>query len=191
MKPRADAWLAALAGLAASIALLVLLPLAPALAGIVLTVVLAYLALIDSRTRLLPDRLTLPLIVAGLGLSLTGLPPGPLAAAAGAVVGYAVIAGLASAYRSTRGIEGIGLGDAKLLSALGAWTGIAALPVIVLVAALTALVAYGLSRRPSIFDSRHALPFGPFLAVAGWLAFVVVHRQLDIPRLITSALFGQ
>jgi leader peptidase (prepilin peptidase)/N-methyltransferase len=73
------------------------------------------------------------------------------------------------AYRRLRRREGLGQGDAKLFAAAGAWLGIAALPQVVLLAALAALIAAaGLSLAGTRLRAHTALPFGPFLALASW-----------------------
>jgi leader peptidase (prepilin peptidase)/N-methyltransferase len=132
------------------------------------------LALIDLETWLLPDVLTLPLIAAGLAVSAFGLVPGmSLAnAAAGAAAGYLVLAGTGYLYRRLRGREGLGLGDAKLLAAAGAWLGLASLPWVVLGAALLGLVLAVLRARP--LRAETAVPFGPPLALAFWGMFLLL-----------------
>ncbi|MGL4961898.1 MAG: prepilin peptidase [Inquilinus sp.] len=129
---------------------------------------LLLLGAIDRRTGLLPDMLTLPLVVAGL---LAGLfePGAPLAdRAIGAAVGYVLFAGLAFAYRRLRGRDGLGLGDAKLLAAGGAWLGWQALPWVILVGAGAALVVTLISTRGQV--ARHtAIAFGPWLALGIWV----------------------
>ena len=124
---------------------------------------------IDLRHWLLPDVLTLPLLV--LGLVITAVfDPGGLAEHAGAAaLGYLALRAVAALYRRLRHREGLGQGDAKLLGAAGAWLGIAALPQVVLLAALAALAgAVGLSLAGVRLRARSALPFGPFLALATW-----------------------
>ena len=112
----------------------------------------------------------LPLGVAGLGLSLyTG---GWVQSVAGGLAGYALIAGLAAFWRSQRGYEGIGLGDAKLLAASGFWVGVFALPVILLVASILGLViALIMAKATRSDDINVAIPFGPFLALGTWAAW--------------------
>ena len=125
------------------------------------------LALIDLETWLLPD--AHPAVDrGGTGRIVLGLVPGmPLAnAAAGAAAGYLVLAGTAYLYRRLRGREGLGLGDAKLLAAAGAWLGLASLPWVVLGAALLGLVLAVLRARP--LRAETAVPFGPPLALAFW-----------------------
>lgn len=126
------------------------------------------LALIDLRTWLLPDALTLPLLLAGLAAAALGLPPGTSLASAvgGAAAGYAVLAGLGYVYQWLRGRDGLGLGDAKLLGAVGAWLGLDSLPWVVLTAALLGLVLALAQRRP--LRAETAVPFGPALALAFW-----------------------
>lgn len=125
---------------------------------------------IDAETMLLPDVLTLPLLLAGLGATFL-LTPGRLAAhAAGAAAGYLLFRGIARLYRALRGREGLGEGDAKLLAAAGAWVGWAALPEVVLVAALLGLGAAAIARlRGQALSGATAIPFGPCLALALWL----------------------
>jgi leader peptidase (prepilin peptidase)/N-methyltransferase len=140
---------------------------APAMAAILALVGwwLLLLAVIDLRSRTLPDALTLPLIAAGLAEA--ALVPGetPADRLIGAALGYAAFAGLAALYRRLRGREGLGLGDAKLLAAGGAWLGWAALPMIVLLAATAALAAAFISGRTR---AGSLIAFGPWLAAAIW-----------------------
>jgi leader peptidase (prepilin peptidase)/N-methyltransferase len=133
---------------------------------------LLLLGAIDRRTGLLPDMLTLPLVVAGLLAALVepGVPPADRAI--GAAVGYLLFAGLAVAYRRLRGHDGLGLGDAKLLAAGGAWLGWQALPWVILVGAGAALVVTLASARGQL--SRHtAIAFGPWLALGIWVMRLV------------------
>jgi len=127
----------------------------------------------DLRTMLLPDLLTLPLLVLGLGatavLDMDALLDHVLATA----LGYLSLFALAAGYRRLRGRDGLGLGDAKLLAALGAWLGLEALPVALLMAACLGLLAALVARLAGYtVTARTRLPFGPFLALAGWLAWL-------------------
>lgn len=138
--------------------------------GIGLFAVLVVLAVIDFRTMVLPDVLTLPLIGFGLvfaywqGVFLNGI--------IGAVVGYAGLVALELAYKKLRGIDGLGRGDAKLLAAGGAWCGWAGLPFILLIASAFGLVhALMLSRGG---ETNNKLPFGPHLAVGVFLTWVAL-----------------
>jgi leader peptidase (prepilin peptidase)/N-methyltransferase len=128
---------------------------------------------IDMRTMLLPDVLTLPLLVAGLAATAVVNPDALLDHALAAVLGYLLLFGTAWAYRRLRGRDGIGAGDAKLLAALGAWLGIGSLPVVLLLASCLGLIAAGgamlFGRR---LTAATAIPFGPFLSFAGWLIWL-------------------
>ena len=127
------------------------------------------LAWIDLRRWVLPDALTLPLILAGL-LAAVAFNPGNLTERGlGAALGYLALRLVAWAYVRLRGREGLGQGDAKLLAAAGAWLGALALPQVVLIAALSALLAAAALRISGTPVRAHsALPFGPFLALAIW-----------------------
>lgn len=125
---------------------------------------------IDLRCWLLPDALTLPLIIAGLAASFIFNPDQLTDRALGAALGYTSLAVIAALYRALRSREGLGGGDAKLLAASGAWLGAAALPQVILLAALSALAAAGFLRLAGIRLHIHsALAFGPFLALATWV----------------------
>ena len=124
---------------------------------------------IDLRCWLLPDTLTLPLVIAGLVGAAAFDPEQLTDRALGAALGYSSLWAIAVLYRRLRGREGLGLGDAKLLAASGAWLGAAALPGVILAAALSALVAAGCLRLAGFrMGAQSPLPFGPFLALATW-----------------------
>jgi leader peptidase (prepilin peptidase) / N-methyltransferase len=131
------------------------------------------LAWIDAEYMLLPDTLTLPLILLGLAATWLRDPESMVDHALGAAVGYLAFRGIARLYRMIRRREGLGQADAKLLAAAGAWVGWAALPLLVLMAALAglgvALLAAAGGRR---LRAGTALPFGPFLAAALWLTWL-------------------
>ncbi len=131
------------------------------------------LAWIDAEYMVMPDSLTLPLILFGLAATWLQDPGSMLDHAIGVAIGYVAFRVIAWLYKALRGQEGLGRGDAKLLAAAGAWTGWAALPLLVLIAALgglgVGLVAVAGGRR---IHMRTALPFGPFLAAALWLIWL-------------------
>jgi leader peptidase (prepilin peptidase)/N-methyltransferase len=128
------------------------------------------LAWIDALSMLLPDILTLPLLLAGLGLA---DPANVFWHALGAAGGYLGLGCVAWCYHALRGRQGLGEGDAKLLAAAGAWLGVAALPWVVLLAALGGLGwALFLAVRGRTVEATTALPFGPFLAAATWLLWL-------------------
>jgi leader peptidase (prepilin peptidase) / N-methyltransferase len=160
-------------------ALLIALPAAAVLSGWLLWASLGLgwtlltLAAIDYRELVLPNVITLPLIPAGLIVAWM-VDPGLLVGhVLGALVGFAAFAAIAGAYRRARDREGLGLGDAKLLAAAGAWLGWQALPSVVAIAAASGL-ALALVTSPG--GSRLAwtsrIAFGPHLALAFWLVWL-------------------
>lgn len=142
------------------------------LAALALTAVLIAAAGIDARTTLLPDQLTLPLLWLGLVANYFGLFTDLESAVLGAVAGYLSLWLVYHAFRLATGKEGMGYGDFKLLAALGAWLGWQALPIILLLASLVgAIVGITLILLRGR-DRNIPIPFGPYLAAAGWLALL-------------------
>jgi leader peptidase (prepilin peptidase) / N-methyltransferase len=128
---------------------------------------------IDWELFQLPDILTLPLILAGLAvtfiLNLNALADRALAAAAG----YISLQLLNAGYRRLRGHDGLGQGDTKLFAACGAWAGLAALPLVLLLGALTGLGIAGLRALSGETLSRQTrIPFGTCLAFALWVEWL-------------------
>lgn len=142
-----------------------------AAASFVLGGALLLLSYIDMRTGLLLDLITLPLIA--LGVAYSGLVDGLwLGSLLGAGIGYGLVAGLAYIWRKYRAYEGVGLGDAKLLAAGGAWIGISLLPITLLVASgLGIISALTVSQKTRNERDRIALPFGPFIGIGIWLCW--------------------
>ena len=134
---------------------------------------LLVLAVIDFRTQLLPDIITLPLLWAGLLFQLLFQPLMLPSAVIGAMVGYLSLWSFYWLFKLATGKEGMGYGDFKLLAALGAWLGWSFLPLILILSAglgaIVGLVAQAYS--PNLRGTP--LPFGPFLALAGWVALLV------------------
>ncbi len=143
-----------------------------ALAGLVLTWTLIALAGIDVRTQLLPDQLTLPLLWLGLVLALIPVFVSAPSAIIGAAIGYLSLWSVYWGFKLLTGKEGMGHGDFKLLAALGAWMGpVALLPIILLSSLIGALVGGGLILWHR-HDAQVPIPFGPFIAAAGWVWFI-------------------
>lgn len=154
-----------------------------AAAALLLTYFLVALAGIDARTQLLPDELNYPLLWLGLGLTLIpawqALPIAPSSAILGALIGYLSLWSVYWLFKLLTGKEGMGHGDFKLLAALGAWMGPSAiLPVVLLSSLIGALVGGTLMAL-----NRHRrdvpMPFGPYIAAAGWVWLLVGDRLLD------------
>jgi leader peptidase (prepilin peptidase)/N-methyltransferase len=131
------------------------------------------LSWIDVQTMFLPDVLSLPLLVAGLVVTAFTEPQVLADHAAAAVFGYLGLVAVAWCYRRLRGRDGLGLGDAKLLGAIGAWLGLSLLPLTLFVAACLGLVtAAGAMMTGRRMTAATAIPFGPFLALAAWLLWL-------------------
>jgi leader peptidase (prepilin peptidase)/N-methyltransferase len=149
------------------------------LAALLFTWALIALTVIDLDHTLLPDVITIPLLWLGLLLSLfwhAGLtapaPADPAAAILGAVCGYLILWTVYWAFKLITGKDGMGYGDFKLLGALGAWMGWQMLPLILLLSAFAGAVigiALILLRGR---DRNVPIPFGPYLAAAGWIALL-------------------
>jgi leader peptidase (prepilin peptidase)/N-methyltransferase len=140
-------------------------------AGCLLGWTLLALAWIDWEHMLLPDALTLPLVVLGLAATWLAAPAALADRAAAALLGWSAFVALGWLYRRLRGRDGLGQGDAKLLAAGGAWLGLLALPWVVLAAALIGLAAAVVLHRGRV-HSAAAVPFGPWLAVSIWLVWL-------------------
>jgi leader peptidase (prepilin peptidase)/N-methyltransferase len=180
--PRFHLWIE-LAALAVPISAAVAespLPGGPALwAGCALGWALLALAWIDAASWRLPDVLTLPLILAGLLQTMWLEPEALFDRALAAALGYTAFLVLNLTYRRLRGRDGLGLGDAKLLAAGGAWLGVAALPGVVLAAALAALAWAAAQRlRGVTLSGESRLAFGPFLAAGIWLMWLLAGAEL-------------
>jgi leader peptidase (prepilin peptidase) / N-methyltransferase len=127
------------------------------------------LAALDVEHHWLPDRLTLPLIPAGLIAAWIGIGPSLESRLIGAAAGFLSLAAIASAYRRLRGREGLGGGDPKLFAAIGAWLGWQQLPFVLLGAGLLGLAVILMMRlrgRPVAATER--LPLGTLMALAAW-----------------------
>ena len=137
-----------------------------------LTWALIALAGIDFDTKLLPDNITLPLLRAGLIINSFNTYTDFYTAFWGAVAGYLVLWSVFWIFKLVTGKEGMGFGDFKLLAALGAWLGWPALPMIILVSSITGLAVAILMMVFMSHDRRVPIAFGPYLAIAGWIAMV-------------------
>ena len=143
-----------------------------AAAALAFTWMMIPLCMIDYDRQLLPDTMTLPLLWGGLLLSLGGVFVDTHTSIIGAVAGYLCLWSIYHIFRLLTGKEGMGYGDFKLLGAIGAWVGWQALPVAILfssvVGALTGIVLIVLRSH----GRGQPIPFGPFLAAAGWITLL-------------------
>lgn len=149
---------------------------------------LVYLAYIDWRTFRLPNIITLPMIFMGIAFNVISETrfTNPSSALLGACLGFGSLWILNSAYRLLKGRNGIGMGDAKLLAALGAWLGWSTLPSILLIASLSGLVGGIIWLKWRNFQLQQAFPFGPFIVIAGIIELLwpQLIPTLILPRLI-------
>ncbi len=141
-------------------------------AALVFTWALIALTLIDFDHKLLPDSITLPLLWLGLLLSLNTVFVDMRASIIGAAAGYLALWSVYQLFKLVTGKEGMGFGDFKLLAAIGAWLGWQALPVTIMLSSLVgAVVGIGLIVIRGR-DRNIPIPFGPYIAAAGWLAML-------------------
>jgi leader peptidase (prepilin peptidase)/N-methyltransferase len=147
-------------------------------AALVLTWSLVALAFIDFDHQLLPDSITLPLVWIGLLMSVLptlpqfGLPVDAHSSILGAAAGYVSLWIVAQAYQLVRKQVGMAPGDLKLFAAFGAWFGWQKLLLIILLSSFTGAVLGGALILFRGRDSKIPIPFGPFLAAAGWIALI-------------------
>jgi leader peptidase (prepilin peptidase) / N-methyltransferase len=140
--------------------------------ALVLTWSLLSLSFIDLDHQLLPDAITLPILWLGLLLSLFGLFTDSRASIVGALAGYLGLWSVYHVFRWLTGKEGMGYGDFKLLALLGAWLGWRSLPLVILLSSLIgAVVGISLILLQGR-DRNLPIPFGPYLAGAGWIALL-------------------
>ncbi len=143
-----------------------------ALAATILTFALLSLAFIDFDTQYLPDTITLPVLWLGIVCNLYGLYTSLEASVIGAVAGYLCLWLVYHTFKLITKKEGMGHGDFKLLALLGAWMGWHALPAIVILSSiLGSLVGLSLIVARGR-DKNVPMPFGPYLAGAGWIALI-------------------
>lgn len=142
--------------------------------SISLAAVLAVLSAIDLASYRLPDALTLPLLASGFLLSMMLAEPPLIERLAAAAIGYVALACFAHLYARIRGKPGLGLGDAKLFAASGSWLGISNLPLVLLIASVSALLLVGLrALRDGLPNVEAPLAFGPFLAFGFWIVWII------------------
>lgn len=141
-------------------------------AGLVLTWSLIALTFIDLDTFLLPDNITLPFLWLGVLISFWGVFVGLDASVIGAIAGYLSLWLVYWAFKLLLKKEGMGYGDFKLLAMLGAWLGWQSLPLIIILSSLVGAVVGILMILFKGHDKNKPIPFGPYLAAAGWIALI-------------------
>ena len=151
--------------------------------SLILSSLLIALAGIDLNTWLLPDSITLPGILLGLVCNTFNHFSSVTDAAIGALAGYLILWLIYQIHHKLTAREGMGYGDFKLLAMLGAWLGWYSLPIIMLISSLAGLLIFIFLKLVYKFDHTQALPFGPFLAIAGWIYML---NHLTIKLMITT-----
>lgn len=142
-----------------------------ALFALLFTWALITLAMIDLQTQLLPDQITLPLVWLGLLVNLNGLFTDYASALWGAAGGYIALRAVYHMFKLLTGKEGMGFGDFKLLAAIGAWGGWQILPATIIISSLIGAIVGIAMISLKKHEQGTPIPFGPFLAAAGWVAF--------------------
>lgn len=139
---------------------------------LLLTWSLIALTFIDIDHHLLPDRITLPLLWLGLLLNTQEVFTSLSSAVWGAAAGYLVLWAVYWGFKLLTGKEGMGYGDFKLLAAIGAWGGISVLPATILISSVVGVVLTLAIAAVGKRSASEPLPFGPYLAIAGWIAIL-------------------
>lgn len=139
---------------------------------LVLTWALVCLSMIDADTQLLPDIIVLPLLWLGLILNSFGVYTDLNTALWGAVAGYLSLWSVYWLFKLVTGKEGMGYGDFKLLAMLGAWGGWQVLPLTILLSSLVGAILGLIILKARGANNSTPLPFGPYLAIAGWIALI-------------------
>ncbi len=145
---------------------------AQTVAALLFTWSLIALSGIDLDHKLLPDDITLPLLWLGLLVNIFMLFAGVIPALLGAMAGYLVLWIVYHVFRLLTGKEGMGYGDFKLLAALGAWNGIQMLPLMLVLASVVGALVGGTEILSGRQQRSQPIPFGPYLALAGWVALL-------------------
>lgn len=147
-------------------------------AALIFTWTLIVITFIDFDHQLIPDRLSLALMWMGLLLNTNGMFVSPGTAILGAAIGYFSLWFFTFIFRVFTGKQGMGHGDFKLLAAFGAWMGWQPLLLISMIASSTGAIAGGVQLLLKKMRRDSLMPFGPFLALGGWIALLYGQRVL-------------
>lgn len=142
------------------------------LATLFFTWTIIALTLIDLKKQLLPDSITLPLLWAGIILGFYNVFTDLSSSVIGAIAGYLILWSVYQLFKLLTKKEGMGFGDFKLLAALGAWVGYSYLPQIILISSVVGSVAGVAMLIIGKTKQQQPIPFGPYLAIAGWVALL-------------------
>jgi leader peptidase (prepilin peptidase)/N-methyltransferase len=158
------------------------------LTALALTAFLIAMAGIDIDHQLLPDNMTIPLMWGGILISFWSVHTDLVSSVIGAMGGYLVLWFIYHLFRLLTGKEGMGYGDFKLLAALGAWMGWQMLPLVVLLSSVVGAVVGLVLMGTGKLQKDKPMPFGPFIAAAGWVALIWGDQIMD--TYMQSGAFG-
>lgn len=151
-----------------------------ALGGVIFTWFLIALSGIDIKTQLLPDDLTFPFLWLGIIFNLFSAYTDLTSSVLGAIFGYLALWSVFHLFKLITGKEGMGYGDFKLLAALGAWLGWQSLPLIILLSSAVGAVIGIFMIVSKLQERSQPIPFGPYLAVAGWIAMLYGDQLISL-----------
>ncbi len=140
--------------------------------GLILTWSLIAMSVIDLHKLILPDNITLPVLWIGLLISLFTIFTDPVSSIIGAAAGYMILWSVYQTFKLLTGKEGMGYGDFKLLALFGAWFGWELLPLIIILSSASGAIIGILMIVFKKHDRNIPIPFGPYLAIAGWICLL-------------------
>lgn len=140
------------------------------LAALIFAYTLIILTFIDAKTQILPDIFTKPLILIGLIQGYFSIFTDFRSSLIGAVAGYGIFWSINALFKLIRKKEGMGGGDFKLLSAIGAWTGYMNLPLVIMLSSFIAVIGAVITAPLIGKKINQPLPYGPYLAISGLIA---------------------
>ncbi len=140
--------------------------------GLILTWSLIAMSVIDLHKLILPDNITLPVLWIGLLISLFTIFTDPVSSIIGATAGYMILWSVYQTFKLLTGKEGMGYGDFKLLALFGAWFGWELLPLIIILSSASGAIIGILMIVFKKHDRNIPIPFGPYLAIAGWICLL-------------------
>lgn len=149
------------------------------LGAVIFTYYLIALSGIDIETQLLPDNVTLPLLWFGIIFNYFSTYTELTSSILGAIFGYVALWLVFHIFRIITGKEGMGYGDFKLLAALGAWLGWQSLPLVILLSSAVGATVGIIMIVTKLQERSKPIPFGPYLAMAGWIAMLYGGQLID------------
>ena len=140
--------------------------------ALILTWSLVSMSVIDIHKQILPDDITLPILWLGLLISIYSIFTDPVSSIIGAAAGYMILWCIYQLFKLLTGKEGMGFGDFKLLALFGAWFGWELLPLVIILSSATGAIIGILMIVVKKHEKSTPIPFGPYLAIAGWISMM-------------------